>query len=70
MKWLLCINNKDYPASLEAMKLYKQLDDKTAERLNMVRIIDESGEDYLYSHSMFIEVPAVFSTSIDMALSA
>ncbi|STZ03886.1 Uncharacterised protein [Moraxella equi] len=36
MRWLLCINNKDYPASLEVMKLYKQLDNPTAEQLGMV----------------------------------
>ncbi|STZ07678.1 Uncharacterised protein [Moraxella caprae] len=69
MKWLLCINNKDYPASLEVMKLYKQLDDPTAEQLGMVRIIDESGEDYLYANSLFIQVPAVFGNHIDIALS-
>ncbi|UZA00635.1 hypothetical protein LP086_00480 [Moraxella bovis] len=69
MKWLLCINNKDYPASLEVMKLYKQLDDPTAEQLGMVRIIDESGEYYLYANSLFIQVPTVFGNYIDMALS-
>lgn len=70
MKWLLCINNKDYPASLEAMKLYEQLHDPMAEKMNMVRIIDESGEDYLYSNSLFMQVPAMFGDSINMALSA
>ncbi|OBX51694.1 hypothetical protein [Moraxella nonliquefaciens] len=68
MKYLLCINNKDYPASLEAMKLYHQIHDPVSEKLGMVRIIDESGEDYLYSQSLFIKVPAVFSQSIDKAL--
>lgn len=68
MKWLLCVNNKDYPASLEAMKLYQQLEDKMAEKLNMVRIVDESGEDYLYSNSLFIQVPAMFGQSIELAL--
>lgn len=68
MKWLLCINNEDYPASLEAMKLYQQLEDEAADKLNMVRIIDESGEDYLYSNSLFIQVPATFGSSINRAL--
>lgn len=68
MKWLLCINNKDYPASLETMKLYQQLEDKMAEKLNMVRIVDESKEDYLYSNSLFIQVPTVFEQSIELAL--
>ncbi len=68
MKWLLCINNQEYPASLEAMKIYQQLDDPMANKLGMVRIIDESGEDYLYNNSLFIQIPAVFSQSIDKAL--
>lgn len=68
MKWLLCIDNTDYPASLEVKKLYEQLDDPIADKINMVRVIDESGEDYLYSQSLFIHVPTVFGHSIDMAL--
>lgn len=68
MKWLLCINNKDYPASLEAMKIYQHLDDSTAEKMGMVRIIDESGEDYLYSNKLFIQVPSVFESHINLAL--
>lgn len=68
MKFVLCINNKDYPASLEAMKLYEQIDDPISEKLGMIRIIDESGEDYLYSQSLFIQVPAMFEQSINMAL--
>lgn len=67
MKWLLCVNNKDYPASLEAMKLYQQLEDPMADKMNMVRIVDESGEDYLYSNSLFIQVPAMFGQSIELA---
>ncbi len=70
MRWLLCINNEGYPASLEAMKLYQQLEDEAADKLNMVRIIDESGEDYLYSNSLFIQVPAMFGSSIDRTLTA
>lgn len=70
MKFVLCINNKDYPASLEAMKLYEQLDDPMADKMGMVRIVDESGEDYLYNNSLFIQVPAIFGDSISNALSA
>lgn len=70
MKFVLCINNKDYPASLESMKLYEQLDDPMADKMGMVRIVDESGEDYLYSNSLFIQVPAIFGDSISNALSA
>jgi hypothetical protein len=54
--FLLCIENKDYEASLEIRKLYEQLPDKEAERHNQVRVIDESGEDYLYPSSFFATV--------------
>ncbi|MCX5806645.1 MAG: hypothetical protein NT010_11360 [Proteobacteria bacterium] len=47
-KFLLCIDNEGYEASLEIRKLYENISDKEAERHNQVRIIDESGEDYLY----------------------
>jgi hypothetical protein len=47
-KFLLCVDNEGYEASLEIRKLYEKLPDKEAERHNQVRIIDESGEDYLY----------------------
>ncbi|MEM1309287.1 MAG: hypothetical protein AAF722_06435 [Cyanobacteria bacterium P01_C01_bin.70] len=56
MKFVVCINNQDYPASLEVRKLYQVLDDKQASQRQMLRIIDESGEDYLYPASYFAEI--------------
>jgi len=53
MNLLICINNTGYEASLEARKLYQRLDDERAEALGMVRVVDESGEDYLYSMNLF-----------------
>jgi hypothetical protein len=53
MNLMICINNEGYEASLEARKLYQCLDDARASELNLVRIVDESGEDYLYSAEMF-----------------
>ena len=44
-KFLLCVDNEGYSASLEIRKLYEMIPDKEAERHNQVRIIDESGED-------------------------
>jgi hypothetical protein len=52
-KFLLCIDNEGYEASLEMRKLYENISDKEAERHNQVRIIDESGEDYLYPSRFF-----------------
>ncbi|MGF1522615.1 MAG: hypothetical protein ACFBSF_09900 [Leptolyngbyaceae cyanobacterium] len=59
MKFVVCINNQDYPASLEVRKLYQVLEDEQATQRQMLRIIDESGEDYLYPVSYFasIQVP-------------
>jgi hypothetical protein len=54
--FLLCINNKGYEASLEVRKLYEKIPDKGAERHRQVRIIDESGEDYLYPAKFFVPV--------------
>ena len=55
----VCINNAEYPASLERHKIYQVLPDEEAARDGDIRVIDESGEDYLYPASFFvlIEVP-------------
>lgn len=55
-KFLLCVDNEGYEASLEVRKLYEKLPDKEAECHNQVRIIDESGEDYLYPSTFFAPV--------------
>ncbi len=54
--FLLCVDNDGYEASLEKQKLYERIPDKEAERYNQVRIIDESGEDYLYPFRFFAPV--------------
>jgi len=54
MKWLVCINNEGYSASLEARKLYPALDDDNARTLGFCRIVDESGESYLYPQDRFM----------------
>ena len=56
MQFVVCVNNADYPASLELRKIYQVLPDAEAERLCQLRIIDESGEDYLYPASSFISI--------------
>lgn len=48
-----CVDNDGYLASLERNKLYRVLPDKDAEDLKMVRVIDESGEDYLFPVECF-----------------
>lgn len=58
-RFVLCIRNDSYEASLEPRKIYRVLDDVNAEAKALVRVIDESGEDYLYPADFFvpIEVP-------------
>jgi len=54
--YAVCVRNDDYPASLELRKLYPVLEDSFAAEHGMVRVIDESGEDYLYPNEFFVEV--------------
>ena len=55
----LCIDNTDYKASLILGKVYRILPDPRAAKDDLVRIVDESGEDYLYhkSHFVFVDFP-------------
>ena len=61
-KFLLCVNNEGYEASLELRKLYENIPDKDAERHGQVRIIDESGEDYLYPADYFAPIRLLAET--------
>jgi len=54
--FVVCINNSDYPASLELHKIYQVLPDERAAEDDFLRVIDESGEDYLYSADRFVPV--------------
>jgi hypothetical protein len=61
-QFALCLDNTDYRASLIPGKVYRVLPDPRAAKDDLVRIIDESGEDYLYHKSYFVFVdfpPAV-----------
>ena len=55
-KFVVCIENKNYPASLEFGKIYRVIADEKAARHKMIRVIDESGEDYLYSENSFVAI--------------
>jgi hypothetical protein len=55
-QFVVCIRNKQYPASLELRKLYQVLPDQGAAKHGQIRVIDESGEDYLYPEEYFIAV--------------
>jgi len=53
--FVLCVENKDCE-DLEKRKIYQALPDEEAEKEGYIRVIDESGEDYLYPQSYFIAV--------------
>jgi hypothetical protein len=50
---VVCVDNEGYPASLEKRKIYVALRDPASEKHGLMRIIDESGEDYLYPKTFF-----------------
>lgn len=56
LRFVVCVKNKDYPASLELRKLYQVVADAAAAKLGQLRVIDESGEDYLYPKENFVPV--------------
>ncbi|HEX2740787.1 MAG TPA: hypothetical protein VHM69_10080 [Rubrobacter sp.] len=66
IKFAVCINNDDYPASLELHKIYRVLPDEDAESDGDLRVVDESGEDYLYPAQRFIlvELPQAVEKSL------
>jgi hypothetical protein len=56
IKFVVCIDNSDYPVSLEPRKIYESLADAQAEKLGQIRVVDESGEDYLYPSDRFVPI--------------
>jgi hypothetical protein len=62
----ICVHNGEYASTLELRKVYEVLDDTIAAKRNFVRVIDESGEDYLYPASWF--VPVAVPESVEQLL--
>jgi len=58
-QFAVCLNNEGYKASLEVGKIYRVIDDEEARANGLIRVIDESGEDYAFSANRFypIDVP-------------
>ena len=52
-QFVVCVSNEGYPASLETRKIYVELPDPAAEQHGLVRVVDESGDSYLYPKSFF-----------------
>jgi hypothetical protein len=68
-RFVVCIDNKEYKASLELFKIYQVVPDDHAAEHQLVRAIDESGEDYLYPADRFasIELPRSVEKAFSLA---
>ena len=67
-RYVVCLSNKGYPVSLEPRKIYASLVDHEAEQIGFLRVVDESGEDYLFPEVLFAEIEV--SASLARALAA
>jgi hypothetical protein len=65
-KFAVCIRNKGFEASLEVGKLYEVVVDDDAENDDMIRVIDEDGEDYLFESNIFY--PLAIPTDLAVVL--
>jgi len=68
--FVVCVDATEYPASLERRKIYQVLPDEQAEQHSLIRVIDESGEDYLYPSSYFLPVDLPQPVQQALALAA
>lgn len=55
-QYVVCVKNDDYPSSLELRKLYPVIADRNAAKAGLIRVVDESGEDYLYPADYFVPI--------------
>ena len=65
-KFVVCLNNEGFAASLEIGKLYQIIPDEEAEKIGGFRVVDEDGEDYLYDADMFcpLQVPPIVAQTL------
>ncbi len=65
----VCLKNAGYAASIEVRKLYAFLDDPDAEANGLIRVVDESGGDYVYPASLFqkLVLPAEVQRALRLA---
>jgi hypothetical protein len=68
-RFVVCINNKGYEASLQIGKLYRVLPDDEAAECGLLRVIDEEGEDYGYPTERFfpVEIPQALARALQPA---
>lgn len=56
VRFVVCLDNEGYPASLEVGKLYRYIPDSEAQAEGLLRVVDESGEDYAFEATRFHEI--------------
>jgi prephenate dehydratase len=66
IQFAVCLNNEGYPASLEVGKLYRVIADEEAAKENLLRVVDESGEDYAFAANRFylVELPQMVKKNL------
>lgn len=69
-QFVVCVTNEGYQASLEVRKIYEVAPDRSAGEHGLVRVIDESGEDYLYPEAYFIVIDLPQSAAKALTLAA
>ena len=68
--YVLCVSNEAYEASLVVRRLYPVVSDPEAEADGMLRVIDESGEDYLFPATLFVPIEVPDSAEAALAASS
>lgn len=65
-QFVVCLKNEGYEVSLERRKIYRALPDPEAAKHRQIRVVDESGEDYLYPKSFFapLELPQAIRRAV------
>ncbi len=68
--FMICVDNRGYESSLEIRKLYEMLTDRVAEKHHQVRVIDESGEDYVYPEKFFapVRLPNITKEKLELVI--
>ena len=69
-QFVVCVKNDDYAASLEVRKIYRVIPDDGGAKHQLVRVVDESGEDYLYPIDYFVPIELPESVVKVLALAA
>ena len=69
-RFAICVRNSGYDASLDVRKVYEAFPDAEAETRGLIRVVDESGEDYLYPSSFFVtlDLPQAVQDALNGAI--